>query len=221
MSTHDSRRFCSVVLDVDSTLCGIEGIDWLSKKRGPEVASLIAEITERAMRGEIRLDDVYGERLATVGPRTEDVDALGRAYIDTIADGAREAIDKWHAHGVRVILVSGGIRRALLHVAEFVGIDAGNVHAVDVRFDQNGDYEGFDTASPLTTDNGKRDIVAGLNLRKPVLAVGDGNTDLAMRGAVDTFGAFVAFISRANVVENADVIIKSFKELDEIVLGSA
>ncbi len=221
MSTHDGQRYASVVLDVDSTLCGVEGIDWLSRMRGPEVASLIAEITERAMRGEVRLENVYGERLATVGPHIEDVDALGRAYVDTIADGARAAIEKWHAHGVHVVLVSGGIKRAVLKVAEFVGIDASNVHAVDVRFDNNGDYESFDTASPLTTDNGKHDVVAGLNLQKPVLAVGDGNTDLAMRGAVDTFGAFVGFIARENVVKNADVIIKSFQELDEIVLGSA
>ena len=220
MSTHDGERYASVVLDVDSTLCGIEGIDWLSRKRGPEVASLIAEITERAMRGEIRLDDVYGERLATVGPRVEDVDALGNAYIETIAHGAREAISKWQEHGVRVTLISGGIKRAILHVAEFIGVDARNVNAVDIHFDDNGEYEGFDTASPLTRDEGKRDVVAGLNLRKPVLAVGDGNTDLAMRGAVETFGAFVGFVARDTVVENADVIIRSFQELDEIVLGS-
>ena len=206
---------------MDSTLCGIEGIDWLSRKRGPEVASLISEITERAMRGEIKLDDVYGERLATVGPRIEDVDALGLAYIDAIADSAREAIAKWHAHKVHVVLVSGGIRRAILKVAEFIGVSEHNVHAVDVRFDQNGEYESFDTSSPLTRDNGKRDIVSTLNLPGPAIAVGDGNTDLAMKDVVETFGAFVGFIARDNVVQNADIIIKSFQELDEIVLGSA
>ena len=208
------------MLDVDSTLCGIEGIDWLSRKRGPEVASLIAEITERTMRGEIKLDDVYGERLTTVGPRVEDVDALGRAYVETVSEGAREAIAKWHSHKVHVVLVSGGIKRAILHVAEFVGVSADDVHAVDVRFDENGDYESFDATSPLTRDNGKHDIVAGLNLPRPVLAAGDGNTDLAMKGVVETFGAYVGFIARDNVVRNADIIIKSFQELDEIVLGS-
>src|SRR5205085_3697398 len=56
-------RFASVVLDVDSTLCGIEGIDVLAMRRGPEVGRRIAEITDRAMRGEIALERVYGERL--------------------------------------------------------------------------------------------------------------------------------------------------------------
>ena len=43
-------RFASVVLDVDSTLCGIEGIDFLAARRGPDVGERIAELTDRAMR---------------------------------------------------------------------------------------------------------------------------------------------------------------------------
>ena len=34
-------KFASVVLDVDSTLCGVEGIDWLAQRRGPEMADRV------------------------------------------------------------------------------------------------------------------------------------------------------------------------------------
>ena len=38
----NTMRYRSVILDVDSTLCAIEGIDWLAAQRGPEVAARIA-----------------------------------------------------------------------------------------------------------------------------------------------------------------------------------
>ena len=62
-------RFASVVLDVDSTLCGVEGIDWLAQRRGGDVARRVRELTDRAMNGEIPLDSVYGERLAMLDGR--------------------------------------------------------------------------------------------------------------------------------------------------------
>ena len=82
-----SGRFSSVVLDVDSTLSAIEGIDWLAARRGPAVERLVAELTDRAMRGEIALDAVYGERLALVRPTRAEIDALAEAYVATMAPG--------------------------------------------------------------------------------------------------------------------------------------
>ena len=41
----------SIVLDADSTLCGIEGIDWLATLRPPAVADEIARLTREAMDG--------------------------------------------------------------------------------------------------------------------------------------------------------------------------
>ena len=39
-------RFNSVIFDVDSTLSGIEGIDWLANLRGNEVAEWSATLTD-------------------------------------------------------------------------------------------------------------------------------------------------------------------------------
>jgi phosphoserine phosphatase len=213
-------RFATVVLDIDSTLCGIEGIDWLAERRGPEVAKKVAELTDRAMRGELPLESVYGERLSMVRPRREDVDALGRAYIETIADGAEEAVSSWRSRGVSVILLSSALRHSVLRVAQHIGLGADEVHAVDVRFDAIGAYAGFDRSSPLTTTTGKRDIVSSLDLPRPMIAVGDGSTDLAVRGTAEAFAAFTGYVSRAAVADKADFVVTSFDELSAIVLGS-
>src|SRR5215212_5802393 len=103
-----SSGFSSVVLDVDSTLCGIEGIDWLATQRGPEAGVRIAELTDRAMNGELPLDAVYGERLGVVRPTLGDLDALAVEYERALAPGAAAAIARMRAAGCRVVLVSGG-----------------------------------------------------------------------------------------------------------------
>lgn len=58
----------SVVFDADSTLVGIEGIDWLAARRPSAVAERIAALTEAAMAGERTLEEVYGPRMDAVAP---------------------------------------------------------------------------------------------------------------------------------------------------------
>ena len=99
-----------------------------------------------------------------------------------------------------------------------LGIPQLDVHAVSVQFDAEGRYAGFDSASPLTTSSGKREVAASLALTPRVLAMGDGVTDLAMRPAVDSFCAFTGFVRRPPVVDLADLAIETFDQLVEIVL---
>ncbi|MFX6771182.1 hypothetical protein ABTH21_19475, partial [Acinetobacter baumannii] len=77
------------------------------------------------------------------------IDAVGRQYIETRVDGAAEAIAALGALGWQVHVVSGGIRQAVLAIARFLGVPDERVHAVDLRFDANGHYAGFDPESPL------------------------------------------------------------------------
>jgi phosphoserine phosphatase len=208
--------FASVVLDVDSTVSGIEGIDWLAERRGTEVAARVARLTDDAMRGVIPLESVYGARLAAIEPTRADVDALGQEYVARIAPGCATAVTRMCRAGVRVILVSGGLRQALIPLAEHLGV--AEVKAVDIHFAADGAYAGFDQTSPLATSTGKAAVVAGLALAKPILAVGDGSTDLAMKAVVDRFGAFTGFAVRPSVVAGADMTIDSFDQLLTIVL---
>ena len=219
MSEKPTTAFATVILDVDSTLCGIEGIDWLAERRGPDVAKHVTELTERAMRGEIPLEEVYGARLAMVRPRRDDVDALGRAYIETISPGAVAAIAAWRSRGVCVILLSSAIRHSILRLALHVGLGPDEAYAVDVRFDAIGAWGGFDRTSLLTTTTGKREIVAKLDLPRPIIAVGDGSTDRAVREVAEAFAAYTGYVSRPAVVDGADYVVNSFDELTQIVLG--
>jgi phosphoserine phosphatase len=211
--------FASVVLDVDSTLCGIEGIDWLAARRGPDAGVLIADLTDRAMNGDLALDAVYGERLGVVRPSHEDLAALAVEYERALAPGAREAIARIHAAGRRVVLVSGGIRNAILPVARALGIDELDVHAVNVLVDESGGYESYDAHSPMTTADGKRGVVASLDLPRRLVAVGDGATDLAIKPVADAFIAFTGFVRREPVVAGADAVVNSFDQLVELVLA--
>jgi len=208
-----------VVIDVDSTLSGIEGIDWLAALRGPELATRISELTDRAMRGEITLDAVYGERLRMIAPTRREVEALGVRYAEAVAPGAIATIGALRRAGVAIALVSGGLREAIVPLARLAGVDDHSLRAVPIRFDEQGNYAGFDASSPLATQQGKAEVVRGLALGAPVLGVGDGATDLAMRPAVSAFGAFTGFARREPVVRGADFTIESFAQLEALVLG--
>lgn len=212
-------RFVSVILDVDSTLCNIEGIDWLAARRGPDVAAEIVRLTERAMEGAIPLEAVYGDRLGIIRPTTAEVAELAHVYADALAPGARETIFRLRGEGVALALVSGGIRQAIRPLARELGFTDGSLHAVSISFDDAGGFLGYDEKSPLTTQHGKKDVAAKLNLPRPSLAVGDGATDAAMRQAATAFAAFTGFVRREPVVQVADYVVTSFRELTDLVLS--
>jgi len=215
--------FASVVIDVDSTLCGVEGIDFLAARRGPEMMQRIVALTDKAMKGEIPLESVYGHRLTTIAPTRGDIAALAAEYERTIASGAADAVAVMRAATVRLTLVSGGIREAITPVAQRLGFDDADVHAVSLRFDESGNYLDFDRSSPLATQTGKPVLVGALidqgRLLRPVLAVGDGATDAELVGLVDTFAAYTGFARRPNVVAVADLEVASFAQLEQIVTG--
>ena len=220
-----SPAYASVVIDVDSTLCGIEGIDYLAARRGGDVGTRIAALTDRAMRGEVALESVYGDRLTIVRPTAADVAALADEYRESIAPGAPNAIAALRAAGVRLILISGGVRQAIAPLARALGFSDQDLFAVSISFDSAGRYAGFDKSSPLTTQQGKTEIVKRLlaegKLVRPVLAVGDGATDVPLREIADTFAAFTGFARRSSVVAHADLELASFAELEKAVLGRA
>jgi phosphoserine phosphatase len=212
------NRFNSVIFDVDSTLSAVEGIDWLAAQRGPEIEAWSAGLTERAMQGEIPIEAVYGERMRIVKPTLLEIQELGKVYIERMATGAAETIAELRASNVEVIMVSGGLREAILPLARELGVDQENVHAVSVFFGQDGTYAGFDDASLLTRQSGKRTIVGQMDLKGPILAVGDGMTDCEIKSVVQGFAAFVEFTRREAVVERADYVVENFDQVRDLIL---
>ncbi len=212
-------KFSSVILDVDSTLSGIEGIDWIAARRGAGVAREITRLTAEAMTGKRPLSDVYGPRLEMVKPKASELAALAEAYWDNVAPGAQTAIARLLAAGVRVDLVSSGFRAAVAPFAARLGLPEDRVHAVRVEFDPVGDFSSFDATAPLVVQGGKRLVAEALGLKRPVLAVGDGITDAEIRPVADAFAAFTGFVRREPVIATADFTVASFAELERLVLA--
>lgn len=198
------RGFASVVFDCDSTLVAVEGIDELS---GP-FRDQIQALTDAAMDGAVPLEDVYGRRLEIIRPTRAQVDAVGREYVRTLLPHARETVAALRWLGKTVRILSGGLLPAVLAVAAELGLGPDDVAAVDIAFNGNGEYAGFDTASLLARGGGKEIVIRDWNLPRPSLLVGDGATDLEARPAVDAFAAYAGVVERPAVVAGADYVIR-------------
>ena len=215
--------YASVVFDVDSTLTGIEGVDWLAALRDTETAAYVKGLTARVMAGELPIEAAYVSRLDRIAPTRDELRRLAQAYGAAAAPGAREAIAALEAAGVRVVAVSGGLAAAVVPFCVSLGFAEGDVHAVPVEWNGRGEYTGMDPATPLATQTGKATVVRALGLPHPILAVGDGSTDVEMKrqGVVDAFAAYTGFTHRNAVVAAADFTVGTFADLASRVLGSA
>jgi phosphoserine phosphatase len=193
-----------IFFDVDSTLSAIEGIDELAAGNQE-----IAALTDAAMNGAVPLDEVYARRLEIIRPDRARVEELGRLYVDRMIPDAPAVVARLREAGVEVLIVSAGIRQAILPLAEHLGIPARAVNAVDLTFDDDGNYVDFDRRSPMTRNGGKEIVVMNIRARTKGKAafVGDGITDLEAKPAVNLFIGFGGVRARERVRTEADVFI--------------
>jgi phosphoserine phosphatase len=194
----------TVVFDCDSTLSRIEGIEELAGERADE----IREWTERAMNGEVPLEEVYGARLERIKPTAQDVAQVGARYVTELCPGVRELVAALRFLGKRVAIVSGGLLQPVRHLARAIGVDEGEVDAVAVLHAPDGSYAGFDEESPLARAGGKlvvlEEICSGADAAPPVALVGDGATDLEAAPVCARFIAFGGVARREAVFAAAD-----------------
>lgn len=194
----------TVVFDCDSTLSRIEGIEELAGERAQE----IREWTDRAMNGEVPLEEVYGARLELLRPTAADVARIGARYVEELCPGVRELVLALRFLGKRVAIVSGGLLPPVRHLARDLGIPETEVDAVAVVHAPDGSYVGFDRDSPLARAGGKRivleELSGGADAAPPVALVGDGATDLEAAPACARFIAFGGVERREAVFAAAD-----------------
>ncbi len=221
--TAPRQAFASVVFDVDSTLTGVEGVNWLAERRGTDTAQFVVRLTNDVMAGRTPIEDAYAARLERIAPTRTEVQELAQAYRDAAAPDAAATVSTLVRSGIRVVAVSGGLAGAVVPFCATLGIAEPDVHAVRVDWDDTGRYVGFDRASPLVTQVGKAVVLRKLGLPKRVLAVGDGSTDAELKrvGAVDAFAAYVAFARRERVVAVADFVVERLAEVVDLVRAPA
>lgn len=207
-----------ILFDCDSTLSQIEGVDEMARLRGSEVYAEIEEMTRLAMEGEISLDEIFGRRLEAVRPTRQETDAIGQAYIDTVAPGAREVVAQLKRDGWDVGILSGGYRQAIRPLADFLDVE--RVEAVDLFFGEDGAYESYDRDYPTTRNGGKKEVAESLRREggyDRVVMVGDGVSDLEAKPVVDLFIGFGGFAAREAVKKESDYFVHSLTEVPRLV----
>ena len=135
-----------LLLDCDSTLSSIEGIDELGRLRGPETFKAVEDMTNAAMDGGTPMEAIFAKRLDIIKPTKAELEAIGAKYVATVEPTAKAALAQLRAAGWKVAIVSGGFTQAILPLAKFLGID--RVEAVVLRFNADGSYAGFDETCP-------------------------------------------------------------------------
>ena len=146
---------------------------------------------------------------------------LGHAYISAIEPGAADVISELHRASVRVVIVSGGLRLALLPLAALLGISDADVFAVDLVHDADGRYVSLAPDQPLSRQDGKPNVVKSLALPARSVMIGDGSTDAAVRGVTDIFIAYTRVARRSPVVAVAHAEARDFQELRSLLFEAA
>lgn len=201
MTFATAARFL-VVLDVDSTLIQDEVIELLADAAGSR--ELVADVTERAMNGELDFAQSLRERVRTLEGLPESVFTdVGRRIRPT--EGVHELIAGIHLGGGLVGVVSGGFHELLDPLAADLGLDHWRANRLEV---EAGHLTGR-VLGPIIDAEAKavalREWAAqeGISLAQTV-AVGDGANDLRMMGAA---GLAVAFNAKPRVKQEADLVI--------------
>ena len=191
-----------VVLDVDSTLIEDEVIELLAAEAGS--AERVAEITFRAMNGEIDFEESLRERVATLRGLPDTVFAAVGARV-TVTTGVPAMVAAVQDAGGRVAVVSGGFHEVIDPIAESLGLDHWRANRLEVV---DGRLTG-DLIPPIVDAAAKADALrewahlAGLPLSQTV-AVGDGANDLPMMAIC---GLAVGFDAKAPVRDEANVLL--------------
>lgn len=197
------RRKQLLVADMDSTIIGQECIDELGALTGR--GEQIADITTRAMRGDLDFAEALRERVALMKGLAATSIAQVIAERITFNDGARTLVQTMKANGAYTALVSGGFSAFTTHVAEQTGFDEHRGNCLDIA---GGKICGT-VAEPILGRDAKvkalGEICSNRGLsHAAAIAVGDGANDLGM---LDEAGLGVAIHAKPIVAEAAQVRI--------------
>ena len=207
----DRRGQHLVVMDVDSTLIQDEVIDLLADEAGTHAQ--VAEITERAMAGELDFAASLTARVALLAGLPADVIDRVRDRI-TLTPGARTLCRTLRNLGYRVALVSGGFTEVIAPLAVELGVDHVRANTLEVV---DGHLTGK-VVGAIVDRAGKRSALEELALEYGIpmsrtIAIGDGANDADMLQAA---GLGIAFNGKAAARDAADSSV-SVPYLDSVL----
>jgi len=207
-----------VVFDMDSTLITQEVIDLLgaSVRDPPDLGARVADITRRAMLGELPFEAAFRERVALLR-------GLPAAVFDDlkpvlqVTEGVRELMRALRRLGGKTAVLSGGFQPLADWLAAEVGLNHAHANQVEVdasgRFtgEVDGTIVGKERKCELLKEIAEREGVA----REQTVAVGDGANDLLMMEAA---GLGVAWNAKPRVQMEAGARLNGSSLLDLLYL---
>ncbi len=180
VQSREGRRKRLLIADLESTLIRNEMLDELGELAG--VGQRVAEITARAMRGELDFRAALAERLALLAGQPESL--LEQAWQRLVVNpGAAVLAATLQGHGVRMVIVSGGFDWFVRRVAAQLGVARWSANQLEVA---GGRLTGR-AVEPILDRTAKRQALEshaaelGISLAETA-AVGDGANDLDLLG---------------------------------------
>lgn len=174
-----NRRKKLLISDMDSTIIQQECIDELADEMG--IKPMVADITARAMRGELDFKMALRERVNLL--KGLEVEALQRVYDSriTFMPGARELVTTMKHHGAFCMLVSGGFTYFTGKVRDALGFHTDSANILEV---EEGRLVGK-VVEPILDKEAKllalKEAAFSHDIRlAQTLALGDGANDLPM-----------------------------------------
>lgn len=199
----EGRRKRVLLADMDSTMIRQECIDELADEAG--VGARVAEITRRAMNGELDFESALRERVGLLqGLPVAVIDRVIRDRI-TLMPGGPELVATMRANGGYAALVSGGFTAFTAKIAQVLGFDENRANTLNSK----GDFLDGSVAEPILGKQAKVDALVDITKRlmiaeDQVMAVGDGANDLGM---LKRAGAGVALHAKPVVAAECDIRI--------------
>jgi phosphoserine phosphatase len=190
-----------LVSDMDSTIITVECIDEIADFAG--VKSAVADITRRAMNGELDFAAALRARAALLEGLPETVLEQVMTERVRLTPGARTLVTTLRARGATTALVSGGFTFFTQRVAALCGFD---VHEANVLEARDGRLTGR-VLEPIRGADAKLATFERLRVSKGLsaeacAAVGDGANDLPMLRAAGLGVGYRAHPSVAAEVTN-------------------
>ncbi len=181
----EGRKKRLLLADMDSTMIEQECIDELADEAG--VGARVADITARAMNGELNFEAALIERVGLLkGLPAQVIDHVIRDRI-TLMSGGKALLATMKAQGAYCALVSGGFTAFTAKIAAVLGFDENRANTLLV---EDGKLTG-QVRQPILGKQAKvdalHDICARLGITPAqALAVGDGANDLGMLALAGT-----------------------------------